>query len=107
MLLLFRYAEGKEATVVISAMLPSSYSRNVDFYLNVNIPGFNSCTARFQAIERTKRLQYDVSGIDIEIENDNENKIENEIENENDNEKEIENFSLCSVLHINIKFTPN
>lgn len=60
-MLLFRYAEGKEATVVVSAMLPSIYSRNIDFYLNIAIPGFNSCTARFQAIERTKRLQYDVS----------------------------------------------
>lgn len=60
-LLLFRYAEGKEATVVISAMLPTVYTHNIDFYINISIPGFNSCTARFQAIERTKRLQYDVS----------------------------------------------
>lgn len=59
-LLLFRYAEGKEATVVVSAMLPTMYSHNIDFYVNVAIPGFNACTARFQAIERTKRLQYDV-----------------------------------------------
>lgn len=62
-MLLFRYAEGKEATIVLSAMLPSSYTRNIDFYMNVSIPGFNSCTAKFQAIERTKRLQYDVSSI--------------------------------------------
>lgn len=60
-LLLFRYAEGKEATVVVSAMLPTTYTHNIDFYINISIPGFNSCTARFQAIERTKRLQYDVS----------------------------------------------
>lgn len=59
-MLLFRYAEGKEATIIVSAMLPSSYTRNIDFYLNVSIPGFNSCTARFQAIERSKRTQYDV-----------------------------------------------
>lgn len=60
-MLLFRYAEGKEAIMVVSVMLPSVYTRNIDFYINIAIPGFNSCTARFQAIERTKRLQYDVS----------------------------------------------
>lgn len=59
-LLLFRYAEGKEATAVISIMLPSVNTRNIDFYMNVAIPEYNSCIARFQAIERTRRQQYDV-----------------------------------------------
>lgn len=59
-LLLFRYADDKEATAIVSILLPSTYSNDIDFYLNIAIPGFNSCTARFQAIERTRRLQYDV-----------------------------------------------
>lgn len=60
-LLMFRYAEGKEATAVISVMLPSVNTRDIDFYMNVAIPEYSSCIARFQAIERTRRQQYDVS----------------------------------------------
>lgn len=60
-MLLVRYAEGKEAVIVVSAMLPSALTRNIDLYMNIAVPNFNSCTARFQAIERLKRTQYDVS----------------------------------------------
>lgn len=68
MLLLFRHAEGKESTIVISAMLPSGDHHDVDLYLNVAIPDFNPCTARFQATQRTreqrKQYQYDVNNIE-------------------------------------------
>lgn len=66
-LILFRHAEGKNSTVLISAMLPSAESRDIDLYLNIAVPGFNPCTAKFQAIERNrlqrKQHQYDVSAM--------------------------------------------
>lgn len=69
---MFRHAEGKESTAVISAMLPSADYHDIDLYLNIAIPDFNSCTARFQAIQRSreqrKQYQYDVSTmISVEV----------------------------------------
>lgn len=59
-LFLIRYAKDKEATAVVSAMLPSAYLRNTDVYVNVTVPSFGSCTVHVKATEQ-KSNQYFVS----------------------------------------------
>lgn len=59
-LFLIRYAKDKEATAVVSAMLPSDYLRNTDIYVNVTVPSFGSCTVHVKATEQ-KSNQYFVS----------------------------------------------
>lgn len=61
-----RYAKHKETTAVISIMLPSEYTRNVDLYLNVTVPSFGSCSAQIKATQR-KSNQYDVSHLCLSV----------------------------------------